>query len=142
MSKTSTRALAERVREFAWRLNRRASAASAGVGPFTASQELIAVRIFQRPGLTGAELARLLLLTPQSINATVATLIESGWVTVERSETDGRRRELHLTAAGCQAVEQIRSARSAWLSELLDERLSASQRADVKRALDHLDQIF
>lgn len=111
--------LTERVRDYTWLLTKKLAQESEGITELTAPQENLMVRIYQNPGLTGAELARHLYISPQSVNITVTPLISNKLVEVHRNPTDGRRRELHLTPAGRTTVDNIRSHRTQWLSQKL-----------------------
>ncbi|GAA0942319.1 MarR family winged helix-turn-helix transcriptional regulator [Pseudonocardia zijingensis] len=52
------------------------------------------------PGLTGAELARVVGVTPQAIGPLVAKLVDRGWVERRAHPRHQNVQELHLTEAG------------------------------------------
>jgi DNA-binding MarR family transcriptional regulator len=56
------------------------------------------------PGLTGAELARVVGVTPQAIAPLVAKLVDRGWVERRAHPRHANVQELHLTDAGREAA--------------------------------------
>ncbi|MFD4675991.1 MarR family winged helix-turn-helix transcriptional regulator [Lentzea sp. NPDC058450] len=52
------------------------------------------------PGLTGAELARLVGVTPQAVGPLVSKLVDRGWVERRSHPRHANVQELHLTAVG------------------------------------------
>jgi DNA-binding MarR family transcriptional regulator len=61
------------------------------------------------PGLSNADLARLALLTPQTVNAIVTLLRRAGMIASRPHPVHGRIRQLDLTAAGRKTLALCRS---------------------------------
>jgi DNA-binding MarR family transcriptional regulator len=89
---------------------------------------------------SGAALAKLERISPQSMAATLAKLVDKGLVERAPDPDDGRRILVALTAAGRDVVESRRSARTAQLAAAL-ATLSASERATLHAALPLLERI-
>lgn len=66
----------------------------------TGAHYAILINLGVAPGITGAEVARRLRVTPQNIASLVAKLEERGWVLRREHERHSHVRELHLTDAG------------------------------------------
>jgi DNA-binding MarR family transcriptional regulator len=115
-------ALAIDLREVAGALVRRLRAESAGQA-LSMSQAGVLARLEKSGPRAVADLARMEHVTPQSMGTTVASLEAEGLVarTVDRS--DARRWNASLTAAGRRVLLEGRSARQAWLSRAIEERL-------------------
>jgi DNA-binding MarR family transcriptional regulator len=71
----------------------------------TAGQYLALADVARRPGISRADLARDLQLTPQAVGGLVDTLATRGLLTRTRHEP-GHPIELDLTASGLRTVEQ------------------------------------
>lgn len=52
------------------------------------------------PGRSVGELVTALRLTPQAVQTPMRALIQNGWVEQRKSKSDGRQRQLYLTASG------------------------------------------
>ena len=61
------------------------------------------------PGMTGAELARLMGITPQAVALLVAKLTERGWIERRTHPRHRSIQELHLTDAGRDALTKAES---------------------------------
>jgi DNA-binding MarR family transcriptional regulator len=72
------------------------------------------------PGLSSAELARLALLTPQTITVIVANLKRAGLVAAEPHPEHGRIQQLQATETGAALIAQCRP-----LIDILEAQLSA-----------------
>ncbi len=90
--------------------------------------------------MTGAELAKLERVTPQSIGAIVAALEARGMIERRQDPNDGRRRVLSLTDAGHGRVQNKRSARTQQLTAAL-ETLTGAERAQLQAAMPLLERI-
>ncbi len=75
--------------------------ATVGLRPHTF---VVLVHLSRASTLTSAELARRLQLTPQSMSALLHGLVDAGWVERPEAVRRGQRVEVHLTAAGHQAL--------------------------------------
>ncbi|WP_138759470.1 MarR family winged helix-turn-helix transcriptional regulator [Modestobacter altitudinis] len=71
--------------------------ATVGLRPHTLS---VLVHLAREPALTSAELARRLDVTPQSMSALLAGLVDAGWVERPSGARRGQRIDVRLTAAG------------------------------------------
>ncbi|GAA4162197.1 MarR family transcriptional regulator [Gryllotalpicola daejeonensis] len=120
---------------------RRAMRSGRQIGDLAPRHEAALAWLRRKRQLTTAELARYEQITPQSMGAVVAELVERGWVTKAKDPEDGRRELLSLTDAGAAAVNRTDGARHADLIELLATRLTAADRELVARALAVLMKI-
>lgn len=73
---------------------------------------------------------------PQSMGATIAALQEAGLVAGEPDPTDGRQTILSLTAAYRAWIKANRAAKDDWLAQTITAQLSASEQAELARALE------
>jgi DNA-binding MarR family transcriptional regulator len=120
---------------------RRAMRSGRQIGDLAPRHEAALAWLRRKRQLTTAELARYEQITPQSMGAIVAELVERGWVVKSKDPEDGRRELLTLTDAGAATVNRTDEARHADLVHLLATRLSAAERADVARGLELLKKI-
>ena len=86
------------------------------------------------PGASGAELARLSLLTPQTMSVIVANLERAGAVLRRPHAVHGRIQHIEATAAGRQLLAQCRARVQAVEEELL-RAVSASEEKIIRRWL-------
>lgn len=81
--------------------------------------------------LTPGRIADLERVTPPSINRTLGTLEEAGWIERRPDPDDARRVLIRLSDAGGELVRETRRLRTAWFTQRLD-----ALTADERRALD------
>ena len=96
--------------------------------------------VHTEPGLTGAELARRLDVTPQAVASLVTRLVEKGQLERRSHPRHQHVQELHLTATGrrtlksadavvasieLQIIERLGPSKAARLTDLLDEVIDA-----------------
>ncbi len=74
----------------------------------TAPQFSVLTMIAAYPGVSGADLARLTFLTPQTINVIVRNLEQDGAVEKSAHATHGRILQLHATARGQALLKRCR----------------------------------
>ena len=86
------------------------------------------------PGLSNAELARLALLTPQTVSLIVANLERSGLVKRSQHETHGRVQPLALSDEGAALLARA-TARVVALEAALREGVAAEDERVVRRWL-------
>ena len=86
------------------------------------------------PGLSGADLARLAVLTPQTVSVIVANLARAGALERRRHAVHGRIMQLELTAHGRALLAQARRRVHAVEAELT-AGLSAAEERAVRRWL-------
>ncbi|MFC4243905.1 MarR family winged helix-turn-helix transcriptional regulator [Gryllotalpicola reticulitermitis] len=139
-TKTTPAELADRIGEMMDGL-RRAMRSGRPVGELSPRHEAALAWLRRKGRLTTAELARREQITPQSMGAVVAELVERGWVTKSKDPNDGRRELLALTDSGAATVMQTDATRHGDLVELLTTQLSDDERDLVARALDALMKI-
>ncbi|MEU8276634.1 MarR family winged helix-turn-helix transcriptional regulator [Microbispora bryophytorum] len=67
---------------------------------------------------------------------TVGQLIDQGLAERGTHPVDGRKAPVSLTAAGLDALEQVRTRRADWLAEAIEDTLSPSERETLASAVD------
>lgn len=96
----------------------------------TASQASVLSRIYEHPGISGAEISRQMFTTPQAVQLMLATLVRKGLLVREPDPTHGRVVGSRLTDEGC----RIFIACHADAAEV-DRRLSESLSPEERRTL-------
>jgi DNA-binding MarR family transcriptional regulator len=91
-------------------------------------------RIERGGAATTSALAAAERVRPQSIAATVASLVEAGLVTRRDDPSDGRSTLIDLTPAGREMILADRRRREGWLADAIDRDLSEEERAVVAQA--------
>jgi DNA-binding MarR family transcriptional regulator len=109
-------------------------------GDVTASMLSALSSIAHLGPLTLGELAAVEQVQPPSMTKIVGKLEEQGFVVREADERDRRVTRVRVSAEGAAYVERSRTLRNAYLAERL-ERLSASERATLERALPLLQRL-
>jgi DNA-binding MarR family transcriptional regulator len=84
---------------------------------------------------TTSQLAALELVRPQSMAQTVALAEEAGLVSRRPDPDDGRQSLIEITDQGRDALDEFRRVGERWLSEALEARLSAEERAELAHAV-------
>jgi DNA-binding MarR family transcriptional regulator len=100
----------------------------------TAPQFAVLTMIGAYPGLSGADLARLSVLTPQTVNVIVANLKRAGTIASVPHPVHGRIIQLTLTPAGKGLLQRCKS-RVDKLEAELAQGLSASDEKLIRRWL-------
>lgn len=90
---------------------------------------------------TSSDLARLERISPQSMGATVAALLERGLIARERDPQDGRRILLSVTEAGRELVRARRGARTQLIARALRDRFTPAELAQVRAVLPLLERL-
>ncbi len=75
----------------------------------TPPQFAVLTMVVNYPGISGAELARLTFLTPQTINVIVRNLVRAGLVEKSADAVHGRILRLHATAQGEALLKRCRA---------------------------------
>jgi DNA-binding MarR family transcriptional regulator len=101
----------------------------------TLSQVSILKRLDREGPATVADLARAEKIRHQSVAATVAVLVERGWVRRVTDESDLRRRLLTITDEGLRILAERREAGHEHLADLLAERFTADERTHIARSV-------
>lgn len=105
--------------------------------PVTAPQFALLTMLDAYPGSSNAELARLTLLTPQTISPMVTSLERSGLLARTPHAVHGRIQQLSLSPAGAELLAQAK-ARVALLEQALAAPLDETELQLVKRWLASL----
>ena len=138
MPKTSidTVALADALRPALLQVGRelRREARGAGVSP---EQVSLLVDIKYAPGIGLRELAARQRVSPPAMTKHVDRLERDGLVERTQSESDRRRVGLNLTADGQRLLRRVRSRRTAWLAQRLEE-LDPADLAAIEAAVEPL----
>lgn len=103
----------------------------------THPQFLVLTMIRAYPGCSNAELARLTMLTPQTVHAIVAALLQREWVARQAPPAHGRVRPLALSASGEQRLDRARRA-ALTVERSAQHSLSAEELTTVRRWLVRL----
>ncbi|QAY58966.1 MarR family transcriptional regulator [Microbacterium protaetiae] len=114
------------LRVVASRLYRRLRA-EAGNAEYSAAQVAVIRRLLDEGPATTSELARAEGMRPQSMSATVASLVDAGILTRQPDPNDGRAVQVSLSDDGERALRQGRSAKQEWLVRTLSERFTADE---------------
>ncbi len=86
------------------------------------------------PGISNADVARLSLLTPQTVSVIVGNLLKAGWIGRRPHEIHGRIQHIDLTAPGRRVLAQCRG-RIGHLETRMTAGLSAAEEKIVRRWL-------
>ena len=121
------------VRAFGW--HRPASTPCGRPVPIAEAHALL--ELSSLDSMTQAELVTRLNLRKSTVSRLVSNLENRGWVTRGRDESDGRARNLSLTATGGEAAADLARARQAKMDKIL-ERIPANQRKSVTQSLQTL----
>jgi DNA-binding MarR family transcriptional regulator len=100
-------------------------------GNLTPSERSALSRLDRGGPMTATELARQEQISPQSIGATLAALIERGLVERTPDPDDRRQMILALSSAGRATMHARRAARSEFLTQALESGFSAEERAQL-----------
>ncbi|WP_328326530.1 MarR family transcriptional regulator [Kribbella sp. NBC_00382] len=131
---------ASEVRVTFGRLRRRLRAV-ASTTDLTPSQESVVSRLDKTGPASASDLAVAERVRPQSMAATVAALVELGFVERTPDPGDGRKQLISLTTAGADRLQGDRQVRQEWLATTLQERCTEAQRQTVIEALALLDEV-
>jgi DNA-binding MarR family transcriptional regulator len=88
------------------------------------------------------ELAQAEGVRSQSMGATVASLMEAGWVKGAPDPADGRRTLLSITAQTRKVFRQVRAAREDWLQRTISARYSAAEQKQLASAVRLLQRLL
>jgi DNA-binding MarR family transcriptional regulator len=107
----------------------------------TPSQQAVVSRLDKSGPASASELAAAERIRPQSMAATVAALVELGFVERTPDPEDGRRQLISLTPMGQKRLQGDRQARQEWLAQALQDRFTEAQRQTIIEALGLLDEL-
>jgi DNA-binding MarR family transcriptional regulator len=139
ISESAAQAASE-VRVTFGRLRRRLRAL-ASTDDLTPSQESVVSRLDKGGAASASDLAAAERVRPQSMAATVAALVELGFVERTPDPEDGRRQLVSLTPAGEKRLQGDRQARQEWLAQALQDKCTEAQRQTIIEALALLDEV-
>lgn len=105
----------------------------------TPAHYAILISIGTSPGLTSAEVARRLQVTPQNIAGLVAKLETTGWVERRQHPLHAHVKELHLTNEGAAALARADAVVSQ-LEEDVTSQLSDNDKTSLRHTLLQLEQ--
>lgn len=134
-------ALAVELRMLAAQLRRRLRQ-QASAADWTESQRSVLLRLERQEAASVTELAAAEGVRPQSMGATVASLIEAGYVRGAPDPADGRRTLLSLTPLARKVFRQVRAAREDWLQHTIEARYSASEQKQLAGAVRLLQRLL
>ncbi len=90
--------------------------------------------LYHKPGLTHSELERHLDIEAPSVTSLLNGMERKGWVKREKSPSDARVKQLHLTPRGRTLIEHLRQA-TAPVERCLASALTEEERETLKRLL-------
>jgi DNA-binding MarR family transcriptional regulator len=100
----------------------------------TPPQFMVLTMLVAYPGLSNADLARLALLTPQTVSVIVANLLRSGAIARRPHAVHGRIQHIDVTNEGKALLKQCRSRVKAIEQQMLDG-FSADEESVIRRWL-------
>ncbi|MCT7297852.1 MarR family transcriptional regulator [Ralstonia sp. CHL-2022] len=121
----------------AQRLRMERAMADVGV---TLPQFLVLTMLRAYPGISNADLARLTLLTPQTVSVIVTNLERSGAITRRPHAVHGRIQHIDVTAEGATLLSACRE-RSGGIEQDLLEGFSSEEEEVVRRWLVHVAKL-
>jgi DNA-binding MarR family transcriptional regulator len=104
--------------------------AAASPHDLSLSEASVMARLSREGPATIAELARAEGMKPQSMGTTVSTLEKAGMIEREPHATDGRQRNILLTAKGAAVRKRSKEAKRTWLAEAI-ARLDREEQATL-----------
>ena len=134
-------ALAVELRMLAAQLRRRLRQEASGAD-WTESQRAVLLRLERHDGATVTELALAEGVRSQSMGATVATLIDGGYIKGAPDPADGRRTLLSLTPQARKVFRQVRAAREDWLQHAIEARYSKAEQKQLAGAVQLLQRLL
>ncbi|MFI6932833.1 MarR family winged helix-turn-helix transcriptional regulator [Streptomyces sp. NPDC050287] len=105
-----------------------------------AAQYTLLMNVHSDPGLTGAELARRLNVTPQAVASQVARLEERGHLERRPHPRHRHVRELHVTDAGRDSLRDADAVLVA-IEERIAEMLGPKKTAQLRTLLDEVADV-
>lgn len=114
----------------------------ASMADWTESQRSVLLRLERQQSATVTELALAEGVRSQSMGATVASLIEAGYVKGAPDPEDGRRTLLALTPMARKVFRQVRAAREDWLQRAIAARYSQPEQKQLRNAVRLLQRLL
>lgn len=110
-------------------------------GELTLAESSALSRLERGGPATSSDLARLDRISPQSMGATVAALLERGLVERSRDPLDGRRIVLSITAQGRRTVHDKRGARTGQIAAALRDGFTGDELRQLLAATALLERL-
>jgi DNA-binding MarR family transcriptional regulator len=136
----SAQALAVELRVLLSRLRRRLRE-EASAGDLSESQRSVLLRLERHEPSSVTELAVALGVRSQSMGATVAALVEAGFVKGEPDPADGRRTILSLTPAARKTFKAVRTAREDWLLHAIEANYTPAEQRQLATGVALLQRL-
>src|ERR1700761_666389 len=114
---------------------------TSAAGELTLAESSALARLERGGPASASDLARLEGISPQSMGATVATLLERGLIGRTRDPQDGRRIVLSVTNAGRRNVHDKRGARTEQIAGALRAGFSAAEVGQLAAAAALLERL-
>jgi DNA-binding MarR family transcriptional regulator len=111
------------------------------LGDYTWSQVAVLIRLERDGPATVSALARADGVRPQSMGATVATLVAAGLVKGSPDPADGRQTILSLTDTCRELIKVHRAAKEDWLFRAIQTKLSPAEQEELATALELLKRL-
>ncbi|WP_371574616.1 MarR family winged helix-turn-helix transcriptional regulator [Streptomyces sp. NBC_01314] len=105
-----------------------------------AAQYTLLISVHSDPGLTGAELARRLNVTPQAVASQVARLEERGQLERRPHPRHRHVQELHLTDAGRDSLRDAEAV-IVGIEQQIAEKLGPRKTAQLRTLLDEVAEV-
>lgn len=133
-------ALALEIQKISGRLKRRLRGQSSA-GDLTQSQIAVLAHLDQQGPTTVTALARMEGVRPQSMGATVSALETLGFVKGAPDPNDGRQTILSLTPSCVALIKKVRAAKTDWLLQNIEQKLTPREQDQLAAALKLLHRL-
>lgn len=110
-------------------------------GEITLAEASALARLERCGPATSSDLARMDRISPQSMGATVAVLLERGLIERSRDPEDGRRIVLSVTGEGLRTVHDRRGARTERIAAALRAEFTDAELSQLLAATSLLDRL-
>ena len=127
--------LAAQLRPLLARLVRKLRKLSPANEQLSQSERSVLVLLDQHPKLLSAELAVMEKMTAQSMGQLLQHLFSLGLITRTPSDSDKRKINISLSAAGRERIEKVRRERDEWLSKAIGSVCTKEEQAILQAAL-------
>ncbi|MBI1279580.1 MAG: MarR family transcriptional regulator [Anaerolineaceae bacterium] len=116
-------------------------AALAGAMGLSLSELSILRRLRHEGPSTAASIAATEHVTHQAITQNLSQLKSAGLVEATPDPNDGRKKLIHVTAAGNSLFETVSASRNAWLTRVIEATVSQSELPDLDKAIELLERL-
>jgi DNA-binding MarR family transcriptional regulator len=134
-------ALATEIQKLGGKLKRRLRG-QASAGDLTQSQIAVLAHLDQQGPTTVTALARMEGVRPQSMGATVSALEALGFVKGAPDPNDGRQTILSLTPSCVALINKVRAAKTDWLLQSIEQKLTLREQDQLAAALKLLHRLL